>query len=104
MHPFKKMIFSTVNIIASTVVLEEGSISSTSQTVPDNGCAMVLDSICYINTATDGAITSGDIVYNDINGTNPIIGANRYYKIQLINRYVVLISDAGVINIDSVCA
>ena len=87
-----------------TVILETGTISSTSQPVPDNGCVMFLDSICYIDTANEGMITSGDTVYHDESGTNPIIGGNQYYKISLINKYVILVSDLGVINVDSICA
>lgn len=86
-----------------TVVLESGSISSTSQPNGDNGCAMVIDSICYIDTSTNGRITSGDTVYHDESGTNPIIGGNQYYKISLIDNYVILVSDLGVINVYSIC-
>ena len=85
----------------STPTLEQGLISSINQTAPDNGCSLVLDSICYIDTVTDGVIASGDIVYDEFN--NPIIGGNQYYKISLMSTYVVLISDGGVMNVDTIC-
>jgi hypothetical protein len=103
MNDFQRNIFRTTNEVIQSN-LEEGSISSTNQTAPDNACALLLDSVCYIDTVTNGAITSGDIVYNDIGGSNPIIGGNQYYKISLINVYTVLISDGGVMNVVSICA
>lgn len=82
--------------------LEQGNISSLSESSPVNGCSLVLDSVCYIDTVTNGAITSGDIVYDEFN--NPIIGGNQYYKIALMSTYIVLISDGGVMNVDTICA
>lgn len=86
-----------------TPTLEQGSISSTNQAAPDNGCALVLDSICYIDTFTNGVIANGDYVYNDMSGTNPIIGNNQYYRISLINTYTVLIDAGGGITEVSIC-
>lgn len=105
MNNFKRNIYRTVSEeITPPPTLEQGSISSTNQAAPDNGCALVLDSICYINTFTNGSITSGDIVYHDVNGTNPIIGNNQYYKISLVDVYVVLIDAGGMMNVVSICA
>lgn len=104
MHPFKKMIFSTVNIIASTAVLEQGGISSASSADSANLCNVLLvDSICWFDTAVNGTISSGDIVYNDASGTNPVMGANQYYKVLLGSSRIVLINNAGVMTISTTC-
>jgi hypothetical protein len=88
---------------AAPVVLEQATISSVSQATATNGCVLVVDSICYVNTSTNGQIATGDIVYNDAAGTNPIIGNNQYYKITLVNGYVVLINDLGEMFVDTIC-
>jgi hypothetical protein len=94
---------TTTTTTAAPVVLEQATISSVSQATATNGCVLVVDSICYVNTSTNGQIATGDIVYNDAAGTNPIIGNNQYYKITLVNGYVVLINDLGEMFVDTIC-
>ena len=85
--------------------LESGTISSESQGLPDSGCEnLILNTNCWIYTSTNGMITSGDIVYSDVEGTTPIIGGNLYYKISLVNTYIVLIENNGVISVHTICA
>lgn len=104
MNNFKRNIFRTEENVSIPPTLETGSISSINQTAPDNGCTLILDTVCYIDTITNGVITSGDIVYQDIAGTNPILGGDTYYRISLMSTYVVLISDGGVMNVFNICA
>ena len=104
MNSFQRNIYRTEESVSIPPTLESGSISSINQAAPDNGCILTLDSVCYIDTVTNGVITTGDIVYNDVSGTNPIIGGNRYYRISLVSTYVVLISDGGVMNVFNICA
>lgn len=105
MNSFQRNIFRTVtSVTAPAPILEAGSISSSSQAAPELGCNLLVNSTCYIDTATNGAITSGDRVYHDAAGTNPIAGGNQYYKMTLINNYVVLIDGVGVISVHSICA
>lgn len=104
MNNFQRNIYRAVNENPeASPTLESGSISSISQVLPDGSCDLILNSICYINTAVNGVITSGDTVYQDISGTNPILGENRYYKILLVNSYIALINDLGVISVHQVC-
>jgi hypothetical protein len=88
--------------------LEAGGISSTSLTDPSTGCSLTIDSICYFDTAVEGIITSGDIVYNDIDGTSPINGGGLYYSVTIntisgFYQYVVLINSVGVMTVNSTC-
>lgn len=103
MNNFQRHIYRTINEEA-TMGLEMGSISSTSQALSAGACDLILDSVCYISTSINGVITSGDIVYQDIAGTNPILGGDTYYRISLMSTYVVLISDGGVMNVFNICA
>ena len=65
MHPFKKMIFSTVNIITNTAILEQGGRSTSSSANGENSCSiLVVDITCYFDTSVNGKITSGDTVYD----------------------------------------
>jgi len=104
MHPFKKMILSLVLTEDSPMpMLESGAYSSVSQALPDTGCALTIDTYCWIDTATNGMINSGDIAYTDVEGTNPIVGGNQYFKISLVSSYVVLIDDFGVVSVHTIC-
>jgi hypothetical protein len=84
-------------------ILEQGVVSSSSQPTSEDVCDLITDPNCYIRTSMEGAVTSGDIVYSDESGLNPIVGESRFYKIILINIYVVSINDFGVITVDSIC-
>lgn len=104
MNSFQRNIYRTEENISIPSTLETGSISSINQTAPDNGCVLILDTVCYIDTVTNGVITTGDIVYTDVDGLFPVIGGNQYYRISLMSTYVVLISDGGVMNVFNICA
>jgi hypothetical protein len=88
-------------------VLEAGGLSSALTANPDAGCSLIVDSICYFNTATEGVISTGDIIYNDINGETPINGSGQYYKVSIntlgFGEYVVLINSVGVMTVYSEC-
>ena len=104
MNNFQRNIYRTEENVSIPPTLETGSISSINQTAPDNGCTLILDTVCYIDTITNGVIATGDIVYTDVDGLLPVIGGNQYYRISLMSTYVVLISDVGVMNVFNICA
>lgn len=105
MNNFQKNIYKTFSddLIVSPI-LESGAYSSVSEPLPDNGCALTIDTNCWIDTLTNGIITSGDIAYTDVDGTIPIIGGNQYYKMSLVNSYVVLIQNDGTVSVHTICA
>lgn len=107
MHPFKKMIFMLTNAgsVYTPIVLEQGGISSTSSSIAESTCdTLTVDSICWFNTYIDGVISTGDFVYNDVDGTNPIMGGDQYYKVLLSGlSYIALISNTGSITINNNC-
>ncbi len=99
---------TTTTTTTAAPVLEAGGISSASLADPSTGCSLTIDSICYFDTAVDGIITSGDIVYNDIDGLTPINGGNLYYSVTIntisgFYQYVVLINSVGVMTVHSTC-
>jgi len=105
MNKFKINIFKTfINDVPVSPILESGAYSSVSEPLPDNSCALIIDTNCWIDTITNGIITSGDIAYTDVDGTIPIIGGNQYYKMSLVNSYVVLIQNDGTISVHTICA
>jgi len=105
MNKFKINIFKTTSeSLEPTIILESGAISTDSLALPDTGCALTIISNCWIDTFTDGIISSGDKVYHDVDGTNPIVGGNLYYKISLVNSYVVLIENDGTMSVHTICA
>jgi hypothetical protein len=108
MHPFKKMIFMlrTVNNVFTPSAFQIGGISSTSSAVPEDTCgSLTVDSICWFNTlTTDGVISTGDFVFNDVDGTSPIIGGSQYYKVSLAGiSYITLITNTGEITVNNTC-
>lgn len=102
MNSFQRNIFRTI-VEENPIGLEMGSISSTSQILPTDACNLIIDSVCYISTSINGVITSGDIVYQDVSGTNPILGGDTYYKIYLVDSYIAQVDNLGVITINSTC-
>lgn len=84
--------------------LESGAYSSSFLASPTLGCDLVIDTNCWIDTASPGIITSGDIAYTDVGGTTPIVGGNQYYKMSLVDSYVVFIDNLGVLGVDTICA
>jgi hypothetical protein len=103
MNSFQKNIYSNSFETFSGAVLESGSISSISRATSGIVCSELLDTICYFDTSINGAINSGDIAYTNELGTIPVVGGNQYYKVSLINIHSVLISDTGVITLDTLC-
>jgi len=104
MNSFQRNIYRTEESVSIPPTLESGSISSTSQVDFPGGCDLILDTPCWIDTLTNGVVTSGDTVYSDAGGINPILGGNQYYKISLVSSYIVLIDNLGVISVSSICA
>jgi hypothetical protein len=105
MQPFKKMILSLAFIEDFPLpTLESGAYSSISQPLPDTGCALTINTNCWIDTATNGMISTGDTAYTDVGGTTPIVGGSQYFKMSLVSSYVVLIDDFGVVSVHTICA
>jgi hypothetical protein len=118
MHPFKKMILSTV-------VYEQNSLPSSFksalrsnlgyQTVEEtNICLVELDRECIINTQVNNTITTGDIMYNSdgvtpFNGGLSVGGFFAYYNVKLVftetlqGSKICYIDNAGVINVVENC-
>ena len=92
MHPFKKMILSSVvtSQINNEATLESAFRSNIGRLTLEetNICLLELDTECKIDTQISNTITSGDIVYN-IDGVTPFNGGlsvggfYAYYNIKL---------------------
>lgn len=105
MNNFQRNIYKT--FLEDTItppVLESGAYSSMSQPLPDTGCALTINTNCWIDTATNGMISTGDTAYTDVGGTTPIVGGSQYFKMSLVSSYVVLIDDFGVVSVHTICA
>lgn len=93
---------TTTTTIAPSL-LESGAYSSSSEVLPENACLLTLDTNCWIDTSSTGVITTGDIVYSDVEGLFPIVGGNQFYKMSLVSSYSVSIDNFGVIAVNTIC-
>jgi hypothetical protein len=84
--------------------LESGAYSSISEALPMNVCLLTIDTNCWINTSSPGVITTGDIVYSDVDGLFPIVGGNQFYKMSLVSDYTVSIDNVGTITVNTICS
>lgn len=103
---FIDIVLETTTTTTTTEIpptLESGAYSSSFLASPTLGCDLVIDTNCWIDTASPGTITLGDIAYTDIGGTTPIVGGNQYYKMSLVDSYVVFIDNLGVLSVDTIC-
>lgn len=103
MNNFQRNIYRTVTGEESIPTLEMATYSSSFEVSPTTVCSLIADTDCWVNTSISGAITTGDTVYTDIAGTTPLLGGNNFYKITLINIYIVQIDDSGIVSVDSIC-
>ena len=96
---------TNVGSFYTPIVLEQGGVSSASSSIAESACdTLTVDSICWFDTYINGIISTGDFVYNDVDGTNPIAGGNQYYKVLLSgSSYIALISNTGSITINNNC-
>lgn len=72
---------TTTTTTTTLTGLEQASISSTTNV--SDACSEILDSICWIDTSVANTISVGDKIYNNIGGTNPLVGNGNYYHIKI---------------------
>ena len=120
MHPFKKMILSTViyQVENNNPSGFESALRSNLgyQTVEEtNICLVELDRECKIDTQVNDTITSGDIMYNSdgvtpFNGGLSVGGFFAYYNVKLSTTATLQVSkicyidNAGVISVVQNCS
>lgn len=102
----KKMAAASIN--EDIIVVVPASRSSSSTTDPDTeGCGFALNTSCYVETQNAGVLTSGDVIYDDIDATTLFDGGGLYWRVKLptqTNARLCLVSSVGVISIYSICS
>lgn len=102
----KKMAAASIN--EDIIVVVPASRSSSSTSDPDTeGCGFALNTPCYVDTQNAGVLTSGDIVYDDIDATTPFDGGGLYWRVKLptqASSRLCIINNVGSIGIYSICA
>lgn len=103
MNNFKRNIYRISNI-EDNLDLEISLYNVSSLTDPDTSCAVITDTNCWVNTQNNGVITTGDTIYLNEEGSIPFNGDNLYYKVTLVNGYILLINNIGEVSVYSICA
>ena len=92
--------------VTRTVIVKppQALISSTSTASPD--CSLVSTEVCFVDTSTDGVVSTGDTVYG-ADGVTPFVGDGNYFAVTLSSnniKYPAQINSSGVVtNSGTIC-
>ena len=92
--------------VTRTVIVKppQALISSTSTASPD--CSLASTEVCFVDTFTDGVVSTGDTVYG-ADGVTPFVGDGNYFAVTLSSnniKYPAQINSSGVVtNSGTIC-